>query len=375
MAVTRVLVVGAGITGSVAAVALAQRNIAVDLIERSPQWHGVGHGITLQGNALRALQQIGIAEEVMANGVGFDTIRICDVSGEVRTTVDTPPMGGASLPPSMGTMRSALQEALVKAVHGAGVNVVLGTTLVSVVEHENSITATLSDGHVADYDLIVGCDGIRSSTRELIGIDVVPRPVGMGIWRIVTERAPGMDCAELCYGGPRYKAGFAPISNDKCYAYLLDEVLDPDADGRPRAQTFTERSAAYGGHWNGIRAGITDTSVIDYRVIEALLVDGDWHRGRVLLIGDAAHACPPLIAQGAAMCTEDAVALAESLAAVTTEPLDEVLSDFARRRLERVGMVVRNSMQLVEWEIHPETPGADPAALMASSMAALAVPA
>ncbi|MGV9711266.1 FAD-dependent monooxygenase [Gordonia sp. NPDC003424] len=374
MAVRKVLVVGGGITGSVTAIALAQRNVQVDLVEIANRWYGVGHGITVQGNALRALQQIGVTDDVMRDGVGFDTIRICDADGTLVTTVTTPPMGGADLPPSLGTLRSDLQETLVKAVHDAGVNVMLGTTVARIDNRETAVVATLTNGHEAAYDLIIACDGIRSQTRAMIGIDTTPQRVGMGIWRLVTDRRPGMDCAELSYGGPRYKAGFAPISDDKCYAYLLDEVFDPDASGRSRAEVFRERAAAYGGRWPQIRDGIDDDTVIDYRVIESLLVEGPWHRGRVVVIGDAAHACPPLIAQGAAMCTEDAVILAEMITDSDGD-LDTVLTAFAARRAPRIAMVVRNSMQLVDWEIHPDTPGADPAALMAESMAALQEPA
>ncbi len=377
MTVNRVLVVGGGITGSVVAVALARRGVQVDLVEIASRWFGVGHGITVQGNALRALREIGVLDDVLADGVGFDTIRITDADGTLVDTVTTPAMGGADLPPSMGTVRSALQETLVKAVHDAGVSVLLGTTVTKVDDREDAAVVTLSDGSTSTYDLVIAADGIGSAMRGLMGIETDPQQVGMGIWRIVTDRRPGMDCAELAYGGPRFKAGYAPISDDKCYAYLLDEVFDPDADGRSRSEVLRERCAAYGGPWDHIRSGITEDTVIDYRIIESLLVTGPWHRGRMILIGDAAHACPPLIAQGAAMCTEDAVVLADMLTSPETRSiaLDELLTAFADRRRPRVEMVVRNSMQLVDWETHPGTPGADPAALMAESMAALQVPA
>jgi 2-polyprenyl-6-methoxyphenol hydroxylase-like FAD-dependent oxidoreductase len=85
------------------------------------------------------------------------------------------------------------------------------------------------------------------------------------------------------------------------------------------------------------------------------------------------HACPPLIAQGAAMCTEDAIVLASLLA--DTNDIDGALTTFMRRRIPRVTMVVNNSLKLADWEIHPETPGADPAAIMESTLAALLDPA
>jgi 2-polyprenyl-6-methoxyphenol hydroxylase-like FAD-dependent oxidoreductase len=183
-----------------------------------------------------------------------------------------------------------------------------------------------------------------------------------------------MTCAEVYYGGPRYKAGYSPIAQDQCYAYMLDEMLDRESFGdRPAAAILRERSAGYGGIWGQIRAGLRDDTPVNYQWIEWLLVDGPWHRGRVVLIGDAVHACPPLIAQGAAMCVEDAVVLAEILG---REPDPEVaLGRFAERRLPRVRRVVEASLQLVEWEIHPDRPGADPAGVMTRTLASLVEPA
>jgi hypothetical protein len=176
-----------------------------------------------------------------------------------------------------------------------------------------------------------------------------------------------MDCAEVYYGGPRYKAGYSPISDTQCYAYLLDENLDPALIG-PRAPLalLRERGAGYGGVWGRVVAGLPEDTAVDYRWIEAVLVDEPWYRGRVMIVGDAAHACPPLIAQGAAMCAEDAVVLAEM---VTEEgELGDILKAFMERRMPRVRAVLDNSLQLAEWEIRPETPGADPARIMSETL-------
>lgn len=87
------------------------------------------------------------------------------------------------------------------------------------------------------------------------------------------------------------------------------------------------------------------------------------------MIGDAAHACPPLIAQGAAMCAEDAVLLAELVTG--EEPVDLALDRFMARRLPRVRMVLENSLQLAAWEMTPDTPGADPAGIMSRTLNSL----
>lgn len=370
MPVHKVLVVGGGITGSVLSLALAQRGADVELVEISPQWFGVGHGITLQGNALKALRSVGVLERVLERAVPFDIMRLRRADGGLIIQLDTPHTGGPDLPSTAGALRADLQGALCDAVFAHGVTVRLGLTVDRLDQASDQVDVTFTDGSTGRYDLVVGADGINSRMRSLIGIAERPRPVGMSIFRVVAERPAEMDCAEVYYGGPRFKAGYSPISPDQCYAYLLDENLDASLVG-PRAPLalMRERGAGYGGTWGRIVAALPDDTAVDYRWIEAVLVDEPWHRGRTMVIGDAAHACPPLIAQGAAMCMEDAVLLAELVTG--DEPVEKALEHFMSRRLPRVRMVLENSLRLAEWEIHPGTPGADPARIMSETLESL----
>jgi 2-polyprenyl-6-methoxyphenol hydroxylase-like FAD-dependent oxidoreductase len=350
VSVSTALVVGGGITGSVLALALARRGVRVELAEISPVWHGVGHGITLQGNALAALAQVGVVDEVLQRGVPFARMRMRRAGGELIAEVPTPHTGGPDLPPTVGALRSDLQAVLCERVYQAGVQVRLGLSVRALAQDAQRAYAEFTDGTTGRYDLVVGADGIRSATRSLLGITTGPQPTGMSIWRVVAGRPAELDCAELYYGGPRYKAGYSPISSDRCYAYILDEDGAGDGhDGRPSWQLMYERSAGYGGTWGRIRDTIGPDSNVSHTRIEWLLVDDPWYRGRAIVIGDAAHACPPLIAQGAAMCAEDAVVLAEL---VTGErPLSQALAAFMARRMPRVSIVVRNSLRLARWEM------------------------
>jgi 2-polyprenyl-6-methoxyphenol hydroxylase-like FAD-dependent oxidoreductase len=372
MGVSSVLVVGGGITGSVLSLALAQRGVQVDLVEIREDWSGVGHGITVQGNALAALAKVGVLDAVLARGVPFETLRMRRADGTLIAELPTPHTGGAALPATMGALRSDIQDVLGDRVYAAGVNVRLGLTVRSIIQDDQRAYAEFSDSSSGAYDLVVGADGIRSAIRTMLGFTTVPQPSGLSIWRVVADRPAELDCSELYYDGPRYKAGYTPISADRCYAFLLDvDGTRSDFGDRPDWELMYERSEGYGGTWGKIRDTLGPHSNVSHTRIEWLLLDDPWYRGRAIVIGDAAHACPPLIAQGAAMCAEDAVVLAELIAGDL--PVAQALSAFMARRMPRVEIVVRNSMQLVRYEMgtDPHT-DADVARAMSSTLDFLA---
>jgi 2-polyprenyl-6-methoxyphenol hydroxylase-like FAD-dependent oxidoreductase len=372
MSVSSVLIIGGGITGSVLALALARRGVDVDLVEVSPQWHGVGHGITVQGNLLAALTKVDVLDDVLARGVPFNQLRMRQADGSLIAEVPTPRTGGAALPATLGALRSDIQDVLCRRVYAAGVNVRLGLTVRAIAQDSLRAYAQFTDGTSGRYDLVVGADGIRSAVRAMLGITTAPQPSGMSIWRVVADRPAEMDCAEVYYNGPRYKAGYSPISPSQCYAYVLDvDRKLGDFGGQPAWELMYQRSAGYGGTWAKIRASIGRDSNVSHTRIEWLMVADPWYRGRAIVIGDAAHACPPLIAQGAAMCAEDAVVLAELVTG--GQPLEKALPAFMTRRLPRVELVVKNSMQLVRWEMGLEPHAeADVARTMSATLGFLA---
>lgn len=326
----------------------------------------------MQGNLLSALARVGVLDEVLACGVPFNQLRMLHADGTLIAEVPTPHTGGEELPATMGALRSDLQDVLCQRVYDAGVTVRLGLSVRAITQDSQRAHAEFTDGTTGSYDLIVGADGIRSAVRAMLGITTMPQPSGMSIWRVVADRPAELDCAELYYGGPRYKAGYSPTSADKCYAYVLDvDGTQRDFGDEPAWQLMYERSAGYGGTWGKIRQTIGPDSNVSHTRIEWLLVDNPWFRGRAIVIGDAVHACPPLVAQGAAMCAEDAVVLAEL---VTGDlPVEQALRAFMARRMPRVEIVVRNSMQLVRWEmdLEPHT-DADMARVMNETLGFLA---
>ncbi|MDE2409256.1 MAG: FAD-dependent oxidoreductase [Actinomycetales bacterium] len=373
MAVKNVLVVGGGITGCVAAVSLAQRGVKVTLVEKAHQWYGVGHGITLQGNALKVFNLIGAYDKMAIKGQGFNELETFTAGGHQIARMPIAHAGGEDLPATMGALRSDIQTVLVDMIHDLGVDVRLGTELTGYTNNASDVTAHLSDGSNDNFDLIIAADGINSTARKMVGITHDKKSSGLGIWRVVTKRKPEMDCSGLAFGGPEYKAGYTPISEDLCYAFVLTKPQRPD-NGLSDADEMRRLLEGYHGHFDFIRENLKDDDYMNFTEIEWLwAVDESWHDGRVIVTGDAVHACPPLIAQGGAQCSEDAYLLAEY---VTRDgDLDDLLTQYEERRKARTDLVVRNTLALVDLEIKggPES-GQEAGKIMGMTMGAMAQP-
>src|SRR5919199_2272685 len=352
-AVDHVLVVGGGLSGAATAVHLAARGVAVELIEIKPDVAALGSGITLQGNALRELRSLGVWEQVRAAGHPFDVtgIRAPDPFGSVVAEVPDAKTGGPDLPAAMGMPRPELARILLDRAVEVGAKVRLGTTPTALTQDDDGVDVAASDGSTGRYDLVVGADGVRSWTRRALGIELETTPVGMGIWRAFGPRPASVVRTDLYYGGPSFIAGYCPTGEDSLYAYIVEPTQDRSGLS-PEEQLATMRalSEAYHGPWDEIRETLTDPSRVNYTWFETHLLEVPWNRGRVVLVGDAVHTCPPTIAQGGAMGLEDAAVLAELL--VERSTLDQDLwTAFTARRYERARTVVEASNSLARWQI------------------------
>ncbi|MFF7953322.1 FAD-dependent oxidoreductase [Streptomyces griseorubiginosus] len=348
----RVLVIGGGASGNAVTILLRRAGITVDLIEAKPDWNATtGSGITLQGNALRVLRELGLWEEVSASGFAFGTLGITTPDGTVLHVAEDIKTGGDDLPGTLGMQRPRLQQILIDAVRASGATVRLGTTAETLKQEADGVLVLFSDGTEGRYDLVIGADGLNSATRAAIGITDRPEPTGMAIWRIAAPRPESVERSDLAYGGPAYIAGYTPTSENTLYAFLVEKPRERTSlETTDYAHEMRRLAQAYGGAWPEITQHITDPAKVNYTWFNRLLVEGSWHRGRVVLIGDAVHCCPPTIAQGAAQSLEDALVLAELL----TSGRDwdgELLQSFHERRIPRVRAVVEASVQIGQWQL------------------------
>ena len=228
-----------------------------------------------------------------------------------------------------------------------------------------------TDGRAGDYDLIIAADGIYSATRSQLFPEVDnPKATGLAIWRAFARRPKDIKTTQLQFGGRHGLVGICPINEAACYIYCIHRAgIDERRDPATLHLQLRETLDGYEGPIHELAAQLDDPALVSYRPLEWLLVPPPWYRGRVVLIGDAAHANPPNIAQGAAMGIEDAIVLAEE--AAKPGAVQDALARFMARRWERAKLVVEASCRVANNQIE-HTPGFDAAAEIARASAKLA---
>ena len=151
--------------------------------------------------------------------------------------------------------------------------------------------------------------------------------------------------------GPRSSAGFVPLAPDLMYMLTIEKPAEGASIRLARegiAAAYRDRLEGFGGPVAEQRELIVHDDAVVYRPVESVLVPPPWHRGRVVLIGDGAHATTPHCGQGAAQAIEDGIVLTRELS--TERPVAEALDAFSERRFERCKMIVEGSEAIGRWE-------------------------
>jgi 2-polyprenyl-6-methoxyphenol hydroxylase-like FAD-dependent oxidoreductase len=283
---------------------------------------------------------------------------------------------GPKYPPMNGITRPRLHAIFQEAVKSSDADVRLGLTVDSIEQDADGVDVTFADGSTGRYDLVVGADGLNSLVRRLVFPDAPsPEYTGQVVWRYNVPRPADLDELHM-FVGTNGKAGFVPLAPDLMYVLLIENVAEDEISvpADRLAATMRERLGEFGGPVADVRdTYITDDAEVVYRPVESLLVRPPWYRGRVVIIGDAAHATSPHVGQGAAMAIEDAIVLAEE--ATDDKPLDDALASFMARRFERAKLIWTISRQIGKWELdHTPPPEADFVGLTIESIHATAAP-
>ncbi|GAA5054579.1 FAD-dependent oxidoreductase [Erythrobacter westpacificensis] len=343
-----ILVIGGGIGGMTSAIALRRDGHCVSVIEKDPEWAVYGVGIIQQGNVLRAMKELGLLDDYMDAAVGFDFVAVHAPDGTQVAKVPSPRLVDG-YPANVGIGRPALHKVLGDRTIAAGADVRLGVTAETIEDDGEGVTVRFSDGSEGRYDIVIGADGVYSDTRSKVMPDAEkPEYTGQAVSRYNLPRPDHLDSLHV-YNGPT-GVGLVPMSEKLMYMYVTTpEPGNPWYDKQGLAKAMREKLAKAPPAIREMAEAITDDEGVVYRPLEAMMLYGPWHEGRVVLLGDAVHATTPHLGQGAGMAIEDSIVLAEELAKADTP--QEAFEAYRERRFERCKYIVESSLAICHGQI------------------------
>ena len=340
----KILVIGAGIGGLSAAIALREKGLDVDIIERDPEWSVYGVGIIQQANVVRAVTELGVIDDYVSSGFGFDHVKIFAPDGTEVAKVPTPSLADG-YPANVGIGRPALQRVLGEKTRKVGANLRLGLTVSEMKDDGQHVHATFSDGTSGVYDGAIGADGVYSQIREML-FDDAPKPefTGQSVWRYNFPRPKDVEGLWVYNGSPG--VGLVPMGDDILYMYVT--TAEPD---NPRFEANTladEMRKRIENHPSALirdfASQIVDPEGVVYRPLEGVMIEGDWSKGRIALLGDAVHATTPHLGQGAGLAIEDALVVADELS--RNSDVEASFRAYRDRRFKRCDYVVKSSLAI-----------------------------
>jgi 2-polyprenyl-6-methoxyphenol hydroxylase-like FAD-dependent oxidoreductase len=344
----KILVLGAGIGGLGAAIALRQRGFDVDLVEIKPELSVYGVGINQPANSLRALRSLGVLDDILAVGCPFSQHDFYDADGEL--IVHVPSTLGGDVPANVALSRLNLHRILIGAAERHDVKIRYGTTMEQFSDNGRAVDVSFTDGRRESYDLVTAFDGIKSGTRRAVfGPEHDAVYSGFGVFRVTLPRPEYVNGIRV-YQALGVKAGYIPLSATTMYMF----VVTPDPPGvNHRREDFTgilrSRMAPFGALPGEVRDALKPADDIVFSPISDVLLPLPWFSGRIGILGDAAHACAPHLTQGAGMALEDGLVLAETLAGGGL--LEDRLRAFEERRFPRARLVQDVSRGILQAEM------------------------
>jgi 2-polyprenyl-6-methoxyphenol hydroxylase-like FAD-dependent oxidoreductase len=334
----KAIIIGAGIGGLAAAVALRKSGIDVEIYERSAAIGEVGAGISLWANAIRALAKLGLGPALEKRSVAYTRTAILRANGKPITDTSlarlTPRLGPVVVVLHRADLVSLLYQPVQDAIH-------LNHQCSGFEQGPDSAIARFTNGAEASGDILIGADGIRSAIRSQLHPDERIRYSGYTAWRSVTR----FDTHGLTETwGPGRRFGIVPMAGGQVYWFATRNA--PEGTTDPPGQSKQTLLRLFGDFHPPIPALIEATD--ESTILRNDIVDREplttWGSDRVTLLGDAAHPMTPNLGQGGCQAIEDALALAREL--TTNASAHDALRTYESQRIARTTPIVLRSRQI-----------------------------
>lgn len=335
-----VLVVGAGPAGLALGIALHDKGFAVEIVERSPDWPAVGGLGVLHANGIRVLNQLGLSEMVATEGQLLQNQVMCDKQGTPLSRIDLGELW-EGVGPTYGFDRPSLQRVLLS--RAGELPCRLGTSVVAIDAGEDHVSVRFETGETSRYALVVGADGVRSTTRKSVTQDTSTY-AGQMYYRAVSTYTPDDPHGVWVMLGDGCFFGIVALAGGRSYGFgaVFREERDHEQDNG-RTNRMRQQFEGFGGGVSAFIDGVAGDDEVHYGGTDRVALS-KWHEGRVVLVGDAAHCSQPMMAEGTSMALEDGVVLAEELQ--RNHDLESALVAYENRRMPRAGWVQEQTAAL-----------------------------
>jgi len=336
-----IIIIGGGIGGLTTGIALKRFGHQVTIYEQTAQILPVGAAISLWSNGVKCLNYLGLGEALARIGGQMDDMAYVD--GMTNTTLTqfslTPLIQSVGQRP-YPVARAELQDLLMQAFGLE--NIRLGMRMLTLVDDGQQVTATFADGSTASADLLIGADGTHSITRQHVLGEIVPRRyAGYVNWNGLVEIADDLAPAQqwTTYVGQGKRVSLMPVAGNRFYFFF--DVPLPAGLPNDKSSYQTDLKAHFTGWCQPVQTLIErmnpqTTNRVEIHDIEPFM---QFYRGRVVILGDAAHSTTPDIGQGGCQAMEDAIYLARALQ-INTLGIEDALRRYQDKRNERTREMV-----------------------------------
>jgi FAD-dependent urate hydroxylase len=341
--VKRAIIIGGGIGGLCAAISLRRIGLDIAVYEQAEELHAVGAGLTIWANAIKALRTLGVADEVIKAGSKIERGELRTATGRVLSRSHPGELEQRFGEPTIALHRADLHDILLGALPPETVH--LGERCVRFEEDEEGVAACFANGRRERAELLVGTDGIHSVIRRQLFPEVTLRYSGYTTWRGVVEtrdEAALGATAESWGCGARF--GIVRIDRERVYWFSTANVAEGRKLSPAESKSFLLEHFKGWHHPVGLLIESTPAEHILHNDIYDIAPLKKWCRGRVALLGDAAHPTTPNMGQGACMAIESSIALARCLR--QSNDLAESLRRYERERMPRTRWVTNQSWRI-----------------------------